>query len=742
MKLLTDYFEVKSELKNPDNPKINNGPTNQQLKVINAPLSSNLSIIACAGSGKTTTLINRIEYLVKNVHPTSIILTTFTRDAAKDMTKKLEKKLGKENGVYVGTMDSLSLYFLRHYDELDDGMQNVGEYALHFLNFLRHSDKRKIFFSGKKYLFVDEFQDINKLQFEIINEFYKNNIIIIGVGDDAQNIYTFRGSDVKYIVNFRKFFDKSEQFMLTHNFRSTKEIIEVANECIEKAKFCIPKKMIALDNYIGEKPEIRFFLNQDDQADFILNKIYQLHKLFPYEEICILCPINHMLFKLEEKALINKIPINIIDNKNDVGFSGIKKGRITMCTIHKSKGLEWDVVFVIGMNDELFPAEKDLEKVEEARRLFYVATTRARKLLFYTFTPIGKSKKVSRFIGELPLNIVNFIGFQKEFVEISDEVHIMEKTGVVEKIENLQIEHITYLRSKNILPNITDINYKDVHQHLSLPKFVYDQNLLADIGIFLDCLITREMSFRYGQQPRNYACQCCLANVDVDIFGYKLYMENVDKFEEYFESGDKILLERMDTKLGLILEKMIKSSRKYGINIRNVGVHPRAFLPKEWKNKLVESYGKYVDNRIQTKDIIWDIWNVSLCNQIVNNGRRKMLYINVAKDKIMEIGNIILERYPKYLDGGKEIVIHKHYGVKGLTGEIDFWRDGILYDIKMSHEKKVDLNWIMQLMSYKGLMDREVNGFVVYNVMMGKMIEIPDVNLERCGKLVKFLQDI
>jgi len=103
---------------------------------------------------------------------------------------------------------------------------------------------------------------------------------------------------------------------------------------------------------------------------------------------------------------------------------------------------------------------------------------------------------------------------------------------------------------------------------------------------------------------------------------------------------------------------------------------------------------------------------------------------------------MILERYPKYLDGGKEIVIHKHYGVKGLTGEIDFWRDGILYDIKMSHEKKVDLNWIMQLMSYKGLMDREVNGFVVYNVMMGKMIEIPDVNLERCGKLVKFLQDI
>ena len=156
MKLLTDFFHVKSDIKNPDKPSSNNNPTNQQLKIIDAHFDKNLSIIACAGSGKTTTLINRIEKLVKHIHPTSIILTTFTRDAAKDMTKKLEKKLGKDNGVYVGTMDSLGLYFLRNYDELDEGMQNVGEYAVSFLNFLRNSDKRKMFFSSKKYLFVDE----------------------------------------------------------------------------------------------------------------------------------------------------------------------------------------------------------------------------------------------------------------------------------------------------------------------------------------------------------------------------------------------------------------------------------------------------------------------------------------------------------------------------------------------------------------------------------------------------------
>lgn len=739
MKLLSDYFEVKSELKNPVSPVGSNTPTSQQLKVINAPFNSNLSIIACAGSGKTTTLINRISNLVKTIHPTSIILTTFTRDAAKDMTKKLDKKLGKENGVYVGTMDSLSLYFLRNYDALEEGMQNVGEYAVHFLNFLRNNDKRKMFFSSKKYLFVDEFQDINQLQFEIINEFYKNNIIVIGVGDDAQNIYTFRGSDVKYIINFTKLFENSEQHFLTNNFRSTKEIVEVANESIQKAQYCIPKKMVPQSNYSGEKPEVRFFEDQDSQADFILSKIYQLRKNIPYEEMCVLCPINQMLYKLEEKALQNNLPINILDNKNEVGISGIRKGKVTMCTIHKSKGLEWDVVFVIGMNDELFPAEKELDKIEEARRLFYVATTRARKFLYYTFTPVGKSRKVSRFIGELPLSIINFIGYRKEFIEISNDEHISKKNGVVEKIENLQIEDITYLRKKNILPQINDVNFYDVHNAISLPKFIYDQNLLADIGIFVDCVLSRELAINYNEHPRNFSCQCCLANIHIDIFSYKIYLENRAFIEEYINTKNKNILDKLDSKITLIIDKIIKSAKKNRLNPLDVGVFPNSFLPKNWRNKFEESYNNYKNINLKSIDIIQDIWNISLCSQIVNNNRRKMLYINVPLEKIIELGENVIKNYPKFLNNGNNIIIHKHYAIPGLCGEIDFWKDNALFDIKMSHEKKVDLNWVMQLMCYKGMMDIDVEQFYIYNVMSGKLIEIPNIEKNNCIKLVKYL---
>ena len=741
MKLLTDFFQIKSDNKIPENPKSKNGsPTDQQIKVINAPLECNLSIIACAGSGKTTTLINRISFLIQNgVHPSSIILTTFTRDAAKDMTKKLEKKLGKENGVYVGTMDSLSLYFLKKFDALSEEMKNVGEYASNFLEFLQTHDNRNIFFSNKKYLFVDEFQDINQLQYNIINEFYKNKVFIIGVGDDAQNIYTFRGSDVKYIIDFRKYFD-SEQHYLTYNFRSTEEIVKVANEVIERAHYCIPKKMISQDGYRGDKPMVRFFNNAEDQSDFILGKIQELRRNFPLDEICILAPINQMLYKLEEKALQNNISINVIDNKREGMNAGVKKGFVTLSTIHKSKGLEWDIVFVIGMNDELFPAEKEMDKIEESRRLFYVATTRARKYLFYTFTPVNKSRKVTRFIGELPLSIINFVGFQREYLEISKEVHISKKDGVVEKIENLQIEDINFLRKQNIIPNITDLNIIDVHSAIELPKFIYEQNLLADFGIFLDCLVTRELAIKFGKRISNFSCQCCLANIHVEYFSYKLYSENRGKIEEILQNGkDK---ERLDVRLQQVIERIIKSAKKNGVSVMDVGVHPNTFLTREWREKLEKSYGVFRDRKNASKDIIMDIWNVSLCSQIVNNNRRKMLYINIPMQKVKEFGEGVLEMF-RYFGGvlGEEgeVLIHKHYGVKGLSGEIDFWKDGALFDIKMSGEKKADLNWVMQLMCYKGLMDENCDQFYIYNALNGKIVEIPCVEEEKCRKLVEYL---
>ncbi|NOY64365.1 MAG: ATP-dependent helicase [Nitrospirae bacterium] len=92
------------------------------------------------------------------------------------------------------------------------------------------------------------------------------------------------------------------------------------------------------------------------------------------------------------------------------GDEDIEAGGVVLSTIHQAKGLEWNTVFIIGLNDGRFPSRKSLvqEGLEEERRLFYVACTRAKKLLIlcYTLTDNGYSMlEPSRFLTELPEDV-------------------------------------------------------------------------------------------------------------------------------------------------------------------------------------------------------------------------------------------------------------------------------------------------------------------------------------------------
>ena len=91
----------------------------------------------------------------------------------------------------------------------------------------------------------------------------------------------------------------------------------------------------------------------------------------------------------------------------------------------------------------------------------------------------------------------------------------------------------------------------------------------------------------------------------------------------------------------------------------------------------------------------------------------------------------------KYLSG--QLVIHEKVGIDGLRGEIDFWQNGKLWEIKMSNEKKISLDWMMQLMCYDGLMEQGCSMYVVYNGLQGNMVIVPKVSDKKCEKLVEYL---
>lgn len=291
-----------------------------------------LRIVACAGSGKTTTVAGKVAYLLdpKNgfdITPENIIAFTYTEKAAAELKSKILNNVGKYRGManmYVGTIHGwclkalqeneyeyqsfdvldeikLKLFIDKHYDSI--GMKEVKKLSnptvslrrfidtslfVKIMDIIRESDRQELpeslnrakaqyektlkskkFFdfsmimekamecmelssnlSAKikrdlKFLIVDEYQDINPIQERLINKIQEvSNCKLIVVGDDDQNIYQWRGSNNRYIIDFESKFDASasKSIPLSTNYRSSEGITKIAETLISNNQKRIPNK--------------------------------------------------------------------------------------------------------------------------------------------------------------------------------------------------------------------------------------------------------------------------------------------------------------------------------------------------------------------------------------------------------------------------------------------------------------------------------------------------------------------
>ena len=201
----------------------------EQKAIVNADLDKNIRIIACAGSGKTTTILYRIKHLIDNKIPENrIILTTFNVDSAQNLKNRLFDIFGYQPKIIVGTIDSIAYRFYKMYFQKKNYI-GVSEYTNELLTFLKSPNKNKIL-DKFSYFFFDEFQDINNVQFDIIKQFNDNGCKVVVIGDDAQNIYQWRGSNIDYILNFDKYINNTITYKIEKNYRSTPEIINIEKE--------------------------------------------------------------------------------------------------------------------------------------------------------------------------------------------------------------------------------------------------------------------------------------------------------------------------------------------------------------------------------------------------------------------------------------------------------------------------------------------------------------------------------
>lgn len=753
--------------------------TKPQEDIVYEDMNKDMLVIACAGSGKTTTMICRVKYLIDNGIPEgSIMVTTFTRDAANDMKHKLLDIMGYDSDVHIGTIDSIARRFSASNHELKD----VSEYGYDFLNLLR-SDPSLV--SKYKYLFVDEFQDINDIQFETIKIFHDNGCHIFAVGDDAQNIYTFRGSNIGYILNFEKHFDGAITKYLMDNFRSTKSIIDMANACIEMNESSIPKKMVSGKNIIGDKPIIRYFQDVRMQNNNIVEKIKELLDTgVPEHEIAILCPINQPLYLIEEMLTRFSIKNVYLDGKSDVKTNK-KLWHICLCTIHKSKGLEWDHVFLISMSDDIIPISKNADTTDESRRLFYVGITRARTNLsiYYCARTKGVTTPITRYVSEIPRDLYETIDMNEDcFTKSTVDVSPIE-LSVTKLIENLDGGDYIKLKESGIIPTLekSDINITKIYNSSSYSQYIESEGLYSDFGIFIEKLIKREFACLLGDA--SYALDkhalMCLANVKLDEQNYKLYscyknnfklnLKNVKPYidnlsmnlgpiKKILERNCKPILNNHMQGISNIITAIKKNAHIYKLELHEVPVFSMNFLPPSFEGLMKENLSivRKLDNTDFNSDITRRIWELSKCKKIVMEYRRRLLYKNIKfediqkhnEDLFQSIKTNLMDFFIKRLSQPVDVDMEKDMCLEnGLHGEFDVRVGNTIIDYKTSKNDNIGLQWLVQLLCYKCLYEKQVycktpiTKIGIINTLKGWYGEIDVSKWNKHNELISYLMN-
>lgn len=241
--------------------------------------------------------------------------------------------------------------------------------------------------AGVDHVLVDELQDTSRVQARIALLLGRDADVTV-VGDDAQSIYGFRGAHFENVAAFA--LEDPEIVVLDDAFRSTPEILRVAEALIEGAPGVLPKR---LRSRVPSGPPVLALECADAEAEAaaVAERIERLVRggVRP-SELAVLYRSHRQRGAVERALALRGLPTRPLEDEAELEDAPLElpldrpiEG-VALGTIHRAKGLEWDGVFVIGLADGILPSRasfRDRAGSEEERRLAYVAVTRARRHL-------------------------------------------------------------------------------------------------------------------------------------------------------------------------------------------------------------------------------------------------------------------------------------------------------------------------------------------------------------------------
>ncbi len=336
----------------------------------------------------------------------------FLRDYFKFKNKPIEKSSFED--VDINHKKSAEMLFgVCNYIETYMKKNKLRDFADQLIDTINLFEKHKELIPKFEHLLIDEYQDINLTQINLVDILSPANLFC--VGDPRQAIYGWRGSNINYLLNFEEKYPGCDIISLTKNYRSTRHIVELINSSIKSIGLADLES-----SKEGEKDiKLLKFNSEDIEFEFVIQGI--IASGLPKNEIFVLARTHRQLNELSQIMKTRGLK-HII--KSDETRKSITAGKdeITLSTIHSIKGLEAEMVFVIGCTPLSFPCRgsehpvigmvkiDEYDKEEEEKRLFYVAMSRARKSLYLTYS----GRKHTNFITNSMLEMMDMIAEEKQ----------------------------------------------------------------------------------------------------------------------------------------------------------------------------------------------------------------------------------------------------------------------------------------------------------------------------------------